>query len=256
MRPVKIAPSILSADFARIDEQISAAQAGGADMFHLDTMDGRFVPNITWGPKIVRDLRKLTALPFDVHLMIVEPEKYVERFVEAGAQYVTFHYESTPHAHRLLQQLRALGAKAGIAINPQTPVAMLQDIIEEADLVLVMSVNPGFGGQAFIERALAKLAEARKLIDARNPDCELECRTGGIGTANIERARDAGATILVAGSYVFEHGDPAAAVPACCASACAMRDALTEDTLRRRHRVESPQRRPFAGEGVRRWDRR
>lgn len=212
-RKVKVAPSILSADFAKIGAQIAAAEAGGADLFHLDTMDGSFVPNISWGPKIVSDLRKLTKLPFDAHLMIVEPERYVDRFVEAGCQYVTFHYEATVHAHRLLHHLRAAGAKAGVAINPQTPVSMLQDIVEDADLVLVMSVNPGFGGQPFIERALAKLREARALIDERNPSCELEV-DGGIGTANIERAREAGATILVAGSSVFESDDPAAAVRA------------------------------------------
>ena len=210
-RTARIAPSLLSADFAKIERQIADAEAGGADLFHLDTMDGRFVPNITWGPKIVADLRKLTQLPFDAHLMIAEPERYVDRFVEAGCQFVTFHYESTPNAHRLLQHLRSSGAKAGIAINPQTPVAMLQDLVEDADLILVMSVNPGFGGQAFIERALVKLAEARALIDARNPSCELEV-DGGIGVANIERACRAGATILVAGSFVFESNDPAAAV--------------------------------------------
>ena len=210
-RTVRIAPSILSADFAKIGEQLAAAEAGGADLFHLDTMDGRFVPNITWGPKIVADLRKLTRLPFDAHLMIVEPERYVDRFVEAGCQFVTFHYESTPNAHRLLQHLRSLGAKAGIAINPQTPVSMLQDLVEDADLILVMSVNPGFGGQAFIERALVKLAEARALIDERNPACELEV-DGGIGAGNIERACEVGATILVAGSFVFESNDPAGAV--------------------------------------------
>jgi ribulose-phosphate 3-epimerase len=212
-RTVRLAPSILSADFSKIAEQIAAAEAGGADMFHLDTMDGRFVPNISWGPKIVADLRKLTSLPFDAHLMIEEPERYVDRFVEAGCQFVTFHYEATPHAHRLLAHLRSSGAKAGIAINPQTPVSMLQDVVEEADLVLVMSVNPGFGGQPFIEHALAKLEEARRLIDERNASCELEV-DGGIGDANIERARDAGATILVAGSSVFESKDPAAAVRA------------------------------------------
>lgn len=210
-RTVKLAPSILSADFGKIGAQIAAAEAGGADLFHLDTMDGCFVPNISWGPKIVSDLRKLTKLPFDAHLMIVEPERYVDRFVDAGCQYVTFHYEATVHAHRLLHHLRDAGAKAGVAINPQTPVSMLQDIVEDADLILVMSVNPGFGGQPFIERALAKLREARALIDERNPACELEV-DGGIGTANVERAREAGATILVAGSSVFQSDDPAAAV--------------------------------------------
>lgn len=212
-KAVRLAPSILSADFSKIAAQIQAAEAGGADMFHLDTMDGNFVPNISWGPKIVADLRKLTRLPFDAHLMIVEPERYVDRFVEAGCQYVTFHYEATSHAHRLLHHVRSLGAKAGIALNPQTPVSMLTDLAEDADLILVMSVNPGFGGQPFIERALTKLAEARALIEERNPACELEV-DGGIGTANIERAREAGATILVAGSSVFEAADPAAAVRA------------------------------------------
>jgi ribulose-phosphate 3-epimerase len=210
-RKVRIAPSILAADFSKIAEQISAAEAGGADMFHLDTMDGSFVPNISWGPKIVADLRKLTKLPFDAHLMIVEPERYVDRFIEAGCQYVTFHYEATPHAHRLLTHLRSAGVKSGIAINPQTPVAMLKDIIDVTDMVLVMSVNPGFGGQPFIEHALAKIVEARELIDACNPECELEI-DGGIGSANIERACEAGATILVAGSSVFEEHDPAKAV--------------------------------------------
>jgi ribulose-phosphate 3-epimerase len=167
------------------------------------------VPNLTWGPKIVADLRKLTRLPFDCHLMIVEPERYVDDFFKAGADYITFHYEATPHAHRLLQHLRSIGAKAGIGINPATPVAMLVDIIEDIDLLLVMSVNPGFGGQPFIERALTKLAEARALIDARNPSCLLEV-DGGIGLANIERAVEAGATVLVAGSSVFAAADPPA----------------------------------------------
>lgn len=212
-REVRLAPSILSADFSKIAAQIEAVEAGGADMFHLDTMDGCFVPNISWGPKIVHDLRKLTKLPFDAHLMIVDPERYVDRFAHAGCDYITFHYEATPHAHRLLHHLRSLGVKAGIAVNPQTPVGMLQDLVEEADLVLIMSVNPGFGGQPFIERALAKLAEARAMIDELNPACELEV-DGGIGEGNIERACAAGATIIVAGSSVFESEDPERAVKA------------------------------------------
>jgi ribulose-phosphate 3-epimerase len=211
MPRVKLAPSLLSADFADIANKIRIVEAAGADALHLDSMDGRFVPNFTWGPKIVGDLRKLTSLTFDCHLMIVEPEKYVDAFRAAGADIITFHYEATPHAHRLLQYLRSIGARAGIGINPQTPAAMLVDLIEECDQILVMSVNPGFGGQAFIERALVKLREVRALIDERNPDCDLEV-DGGIGIENIERAVDAGATMLIAGSSVYGTPDPAQAL--------------------------------------------
>ncbi len=207
VRRPKIAPSLLSADFAAIAEQIAMLEAAGADEMHLDSMDGRFVPNLTWGMKIVKDLRRLTTLPFDCHLMIVEPERYVDAFRDAGADIITFHYEATPHAHRLLEHLRDIGARAGIAINPATPVAMLVDIIESIDRVLVMSVNPGFGGQSFIERALTKVAEVRALLDARNPQCEIEV-DGGIGVANIERAVAAGADVLVAGNALLGAADP------------------------------------------------
>jgi ribulose-phosphate 3-epimerase len=210
-RRAKIAPSLLSADFADIAEQIRMVEAAGADELHLDSMDGRFVPNLTWGMKIVKDLRRLTSLPFDCHLMIVEPEKYVDAFRDAGADVITFHYEATPHQHRLLRHLRAIGAKAGIAINPGTPVTMLADLIEEIDRVLVMSVNPGFGGQSFIERALAKASEVRALLDERNPACEIEL-DGGIGLQNLERAALAGADVLVAGNSVFAAADPPAAL--------------------------------------------
>ncbi len=182
-------------------------EAAGAGLLHLDSMDGRFVPNITWGPKIVADLRRLTKLPFDCHLMIVEPEKYVDEFRKAGADYITFHFEATQHPHRLLQHIRSTGAKAGLGINPGTPVGLLVDLIEDLDLLLVMSVNPGFGGQPFIERALRKLAQARDLRDAHNPACEIEV-DGGIGLQNIERAVAAGADVLVGGSSIFGAADP------------------------------------------------
>jgi ribulose-phosphate 3-epimerase len=206
-RYVKIAPSLLSADFADIADQIRMVESGGCDELHLDSMDGVFVPNFTWGMKIVKDLRKLTALPFDCHLMIVQPERYVDAFRESGADVITFHYEATPHQHRLLRHIRSLGAKAGIAINPGTPSALLVDLIEEIDRVLVMSVNPGFGGQTFIERALVKVAEVRALLNQRNPAAEIEV-DGGIGPGNLERAVQAGADVLVAGNSLFGSDDP------------------------------------------------
>jgi ribulose-phosphate 3-epimerase len=206
---IKLAPSLLAADFARIACDIAEVEAGGADYLHLDVMDGRFVPNLTWGPKIVRDLRKLSPLPFDVHLMVVEPERCVDEFRAAGADVITFHYEATPHVQRLLAYVRSLGAKAGIALCPGTPVAMLDDVIEDCDLVLIMSVNPGFGGQAFLPIACKKLREARGLIATRNPACELEV-DGGIGRSTVGAVVDAGANVLVMGSSIFGAQDPKA----------------------------------------------
>ncbi len=206
-----IAPSLLSADFARVAEQMKSVADGGADWLHIDVMDGRFVPNLTWGPKIVGDLRRVSTLPFDCHLMIVEPERYVDEFIEAGADTVTFHLEATPHAQRLLAHIRSRKVRAGISITPQTPVAMLVDIIDDCDLVLIMSVNPGFGGQSFLPRSMVKLREARALIDARNPACLLEV-DGGVNANNLRDIVSTGVDAVVMGSAIFGTPDPAATV--------------------------------------------
>lgn len=205
---IKIAPSILSADFLRLGEEVKAAEEAGADVIHVDVMDGRFVPNITIGPPVVAAVKKATSLPLDVHLMIVEPEKYIEEFAKAGADYLVVHQEASLHLHRTVQHIKELGVKAGVSINPSTPVYTLEDIIEDLDLVLIMSVNPGFGGQAFIPRALDKLRLVSELIKARNiknpPEIEID---GGIKPENARQAVDAGATMLVMGSAFYGSGD-------------------------------------------------
>ncbi len=201
-----LAPSILSADFARLADQVRAAEAAGADWIHVDVMDGRFVPNITMGFVVVEALRPVTRLPLDVHLMIVEPERYVERFAAAGADVVTIHAEATPHVHRALQMVRAAGAKAGLALNPATPLDWFADVMGELDLALLMSVNPGFGGQRFIPGSLERLERLRALRDRRAPEVLIEV-DGGVTPGNAAELVRRGADVLVAGSAVF--GGPA-----------------------------------------------
>jgi len=197
-----IAPSILSADFARLAEQVGQAAEGGADWIHVDVMDGRFVPNITMGMVVVEALKRETDLPLDVHLMIVEPERYVERFAAAGADVITIHAEATPHVHRTLQMIRASGARAGLAVNPATPLDWFDDVWQDIDLALLMTVNPGFGGQKFIPRSLERLERLRARRDAENPRVLIEV-DGGVGPANAADLAERGADVLVAGSAVF-----------------------------------------------------
>jgi ribulose-phosphate 3-epimerase len=199
---IKVAPSILSADFGRLAEEVQAAEAAGADWIHVDVMDGRFVPNITIGPVVVRAVRAATKLPLDVHLMIVEPERYVDEFRKAGADRISVQVEASPHLHRTLQHIRAIGAKAGVVLNPHTSEESIRYVLGDLDLVLVMSVNPGFGGQAFIASMLPKIRALRAMIDGAGLDVELEV-DGGVAPATSAEVIAAGARVLVAGSAVF-----------------------------------------------------
>jgi len=211
--PLLISPSILSADFARLGEEVTALEHAGADWAHVDVMDGRFVPNMTIGPLVVSALKRVTKLPLDVHLMIVEPERYIEDFAKAGADIITVHAEACHHLHRTLQQIRALGKKAGVSLNPGTSEEVLRYVLELTDLVLVMSVNPGFGGQEFIPAVLPKLQRIRKMIDATGRPIYLEV-DGGVKPGIASKVKQAGADVLVAGSAVFGHKDYAQAITA------------------------------------------
>ncbi|MEL7433553.1 MAG: ribulose-phosphate 3-epimerase [Chloroflexota bacterium] len=201
---VLIAPSILAADFAQLGAQVKAAEEAGADWIHVDVMDGQFVPNITMGPLVVRALRDVTDLTLDVHLMIVQPENYVQAFADAGADLISVHLEASPHLHRTLQQIRDAGCKAGVAINPHTPARALQEIITMIDLVNVMTVNPGFGGQSFIMDTKSKIAQLRAMIGDVKADVHIEV-DGGINAETASHAVQAGANVLVAGSAIFKH---------------------------------------------------
>ncbi len=208
---IKIAPSILASDFARLGEEVKDVEAAGADYIHVDVMDGHFVPNISIGVPIVRALRPVTSLPLDVHLMIENPDHYIEEFADAGADILTVHAEACPHLHRTIQLIKSKGVKAGVVINPATPVEAIKHVIEDVDLVLLMTVNPGFGGQAFIERVLKKITETKQLADSLGVAPEIEV-DGGVNAETARACIEAGATVLVAGSAIYNQSDRKAAI--------------------------------------------
>ena len=202
----QIAPSILSADFSQLTEEIQKVEEAGADLIHLDVMDGHFVPNLTFGPPVIASIRKVTRLPFDVHLMIEKPERSIQAFVDAGSDFITVHAEAETHINRTIAFIKEKGLRAGVSLNPATPLCLIEEIIKDIDLLMVMSVNPGFGGQIFIQNILEKIKKARNLIDEKAPDVLLEV-DGGVNLENIRSLKEAGVDIFVAGSVIFKSKD-------------------------------------------------
>ena len=207
---VRLAPSILSADFAALGGQVAASERGGADQIHLDVMDGHFVPNLTIGPAVVAAVRRVTQLPLDVHLMVTDPDRFLDAFAEAGASILTVHAEVLPHLSRTIQAIKRLGCRAGVALNPSTPLSAIEEVAGDLDVVLVMSVNPGFGGQAFLPHSESKIARVRQLLSRAGRDADIEV-DGGIDQSNVGRVVAAGATMIVAGASIFGTKDPEAA---------------------------------------------